>query len=79
MSSQIHLKREQQLAWGINNINGILLLGTFPEICGFPIGKGGRTLDSNALFSLQVHTIHLCANRVAPTDLRKKSVFPLLG
>jgi hypothetical protein len=57
------------LTWGIDNVDGIVLLFASGEGWRFPVAKGGRTLDGDTFFSFQFHTIHLGTDRVPTTDL----------
>jgi hypothetical protein len=54
---------------GIDDVDCILLLLIGGWVLSLPVAVGGGTLDGNALFPLQLHAVHLGADRVPTTNL----------
>lgn len=57
------------ITWSIDDIDRVLLLVTGRGNLGNPVTEGRSALDCDALFTFQVHAIHLGPHVVATSDL----------
>lgn len=55
----------------VNDIDSELFLPASLEVWCLPITECGSTLNGYTLFPLQVHTVHLCTNSIASTNLMR--------
>ena len=62
--------RTKVRTWGIDDINGVLLLLPGLGHCGDPVAERRRALDSDAFLPLKFHAVHLGSHIVAPSHLR---------
>ena len=52
------------MSWGVDDV----------EVRALPLAKRRGRLDRDALFALQVHAVHFCANTVFAFHLRRRDV-----
>ena len=55
----LDLNREVHVAWRVDDVDFSVL----------PLAKGGGRLNSDALFTFQIHAVHFCANAIFASHL----------
>lgn len=62
---------------GIDDVYGIRALFTRDGMRSVPVTEGRGTLDSNALFALEFHAVHLGTHSISPSHLTRGSRYSL--